>query len=105
MNDEYIIIITTCPDLTEAEKITEALISNKIAACVQTSEIRSTYLWKGNIETAPEIKLLIKTRTGLFDKVSASIKENSSYETPEIISVPIIMGSSEYLGWIDDVTV
>ena len=102
--NEYTIIISTCPDKIEADKISEALVEKKIAACVQISEIKSIYSWRGKIESGQEFRLDIKTRAALFDKAEAVIKELSSYDTPEIVSVPIVRGSRKYLGWIDEVT-
>ena len=79
-------------------------MNKRLAACVQQTEIKSSYHWKDKIETEPEIKLSIKTRTALFAEVAHTIKEESSYETPEIISTPIIDGSDEYLSWISEET-
>jgi periplasmic divalent cation tolerance protein len=102
----YIQIMTTTETKEEAEKIAQYLVEQKLAACVQiTGPIVSTYRWKGNVETACEWLCLIKTREGLYDKVETAIKKLHSYETPEIIAIPIIKGSSEYLSWLDDVLV
>ena len=102
----YIQVTTTTETKEEAEKIAQYLVEQKLAACVQiTGPIASTYRWKGKVETAQEWLCLIKTREDLYDKVEKAIKELHSYETPEIIAVPIIKGSSEYLSWLDDVLV
>ncbi|MGA2525792.1 MAG: divalent-cation tolerance protein CutA [Smithellaceae bacterium] len=102
----YIQVFTTTETKEEAEKIAQYLVEQKLAACVQiTGPIASTYRWKGKVETAQEWLCLIKTREDLYDKVEKAIKELHSYETPEIIAVPIVKGSSEYLSWLDDVLV
>ncbi len=102
----YIQITTTTETKEEAEKIAQYLVEQKLAACVQiTGPIASTYRWKGKVETASEWLCLIKTREDFYSKVEAAIKKLHSYETPEIIAVPIIKGSSEYLSWLDDVLV
>ena len=102
----YIQVFTTIETKEEAEKIAQYLVEQKLAACVQiTGPIASTYRWKGKVETAQEWLCLIKTREDLYDKVEKAIKELHSYETPEIIAVPIVKGSSEYLSWLDDVLV
>jgi len=99
----YIQISTTTETKEQAQKIAQYLVEQKFAACVQvTGPIESTYRWKGKIETADEWLCLIKTREDLFDKVEAAIKRLHSYETPEIIAVPILKGSKEYLHWIDN---
>ncbi|PKN51809.1 MAG: cytochrome C biogenesis protein CcdA [Deltaproteobacteria bacterium HGW-Deltaproteobacteria-13] len=101
----YIQISTTTETKEEAQKIAQYLVEQKLAACVQIcGPIESTYRWKGKIETANEWLCLIKTREDLFNKVEAAIKKLHSYETPEIIAVPIVKGSNEYLNWLDDET-
>ena len=101
----YIQISTTTESKEQAQKIARYLIDQKLAACVQISgPIESIYRWKGNVETAKEWLCLIKTRASLFRKVETAIKKLHPYETPEIIAVPIIKGSKEYLNWLDDET-
>jgi periplasmic divalent cation tolerance protein len=99
----YIQITTTTETKEEAQKIAQYLIEKKLAACVQIiGPVESTYRWKGNVETANEWLCLIKTLEGLFEKVETAIKKLHSYKTPEIIAVPIVKGSKEYLKWLDD---
>lgn len=99
----YIQISTTTDTREEAQKIARYLVDQKLAACVQiTGPIESTYRWKGKVETAAEWLCLIKTRDSFFKKVEAAIKKLHSYETPEIIAIPIVKGSREYLQWLDD---
>ena len=99
----YIQISTTTETKGQAQKIAQHLVDQKLAACVQISgPIESTYRWKGKVETAGEWLCLIKTRESLFSSVEAAIKKLHPYETPEIIAVPIIKGSAEYLKWLDD---
>jgi periplasmic divalent cation tolerance protein len=99
----YIQITTTTETKEEAEKIAQYLVEQKLAACVQIiGSIKSTYRWKGKVESAQEWLCLIKTPEELYDKVETAIKKLHSYETPEIIAVPIIKGSNEYLNWLDN---
>jgi len=101
----YIQISTTTETKEQAQKIALYLVEQKLAACVQISgPIESTYHWKGKVETAGEWLCLIKTLEELFAKVESAIKELHSYETPEIIAVPIVKGSKEYLNWLDKET-
>ncbi|MDI6722731.1 MAG: divalent-cation tolerance protein CutA [Candidatus Aenigmarchaeota archaeon] len=101
----YIQISTTTETKEQAQKIAKYLVAQKLVACVQISgPIESTYRWKGKVETAQEWLCLIKTRASLFGKVEAVIKKLHPYETPEIIAVPIIKGSKEYLNWLDKET-
>ncbi len=98
---EYLQIITTTEEKAEAERIARVLIEGRLAACAQIiGPITSTYSWKGQIETSEEWQCLIKTRADLFGEVERSIKSLHSYETAEIIAIPIITGSREYLDWM-----
>jgi periplasmic divalent cation tolerance protein len=99
----YIQISTTTETKEQAQTIAQYLVDTKLAACVQISgPITSTYRWKGKVENSQEWLCLIKTRNDLFIKVEAAIKKMHPYETPEIIAVPIVKGSKEYLNWIDE---
>ena len=99
----YIQISTTTETKEQAQKIAQYLVEAKLAACVQiTGPITSIYRWKGKVENAQEWFCLIKTTDDLYNKVEAAIKDLHTYETPEIIAVPIVKGSKEYLKWIDD---
>ena len=101
----YIQISTTTETKEQAQKIARLLVEQKLAACVQISgPIESIYRWKGNVETVREWLCVIKTRLALFKKVEAAIKKLHPYETPEIIAVPIIKGSKEYLNWLGEET-
>ena len=101
----YIQITTTTETKEQAQTITQHLVEAKLAACVQiVGPITSIYRWKGKVENAPEWLCLIKTRDDLYNKVEATIKSLHPYETPEIIAVPIVKGSKEYLQWISEET-
>jgi periplasmic divalent cation tolerance protein len=69
---------------------------------VQIFPIESVYIWQNKIYDENEIMMLIKSKTELFDKISVEIKENHSYEVPEIIQIPINNGLPEYLKWIEN---
>ncbi len=102
---DYVQIITTTDSRAAAEKIAETLVKEKIAACVQVSgPISSTYEWKGKIEQAEEWVCAIKTRKDFYSRVEVRIKALHTYETPEIIALPILEGNPAYLAWIDEVT-
>jgi periplasmic divalent cation tolerance protein len=101
----YIQISTTTETKEQAQKIARYLVEQKLAACVQiTGPIESTYRWKDKVETSTEWLCLVKTREILFEKVEAAIKKLHSYETPEIIAIPIVRGSKEYLNWLHEQT-
>lgn len=99
----FIQVSTTTENKEDAQRIVQYLVEQKLAACVQiTGPIESTYRWKGKVETASEWLCLIKTRDDLFEKVHDAIKNMHPYETPEIIALPVIKGSKEYLKWLND---
>lgn len=97
----FIQVTTTTETKEQAQDIAGRLIAEKLAACVQIiGPVVSTYRWKGKTETAEEWLCLMKTREELYPELEKSIKAMHSYETPEIIAVPIIRGSTDYLDWI-----
>ena len=100
----YCIILTTTPTQEEADKLADILLENRAAACIQSSAAVSSYRWKGKIERDNEIRLLIKTTDALYPRVEKLIKENHSYEVPQIVKLPITAGLTEYLNWISEET-
>lgn len=101
-----LIVITNAPDRNCALKIARALVERKLAACVNIlAECTSVYRWRGRLETATEVPLMIKTRAAIYDDVEAVIKSMHSYELPEIIAVPIERGLPDFLEWINAETV
>lgn len=97
----YLQVTTTTETKEQAQTIAQHLVETKLAVCVQiTGPITSIYRWKGKVENAQEWLCLIKTQNDLYNKVEAAIKKLHPYETPEIIAVPIINGSKEYLSWL-----
>jgi len=101
MESEFIQVFTTTDKKEEAEKITKVLIGKRLAACVQiVGPIESTYWWNGNIETAKEWLILIKSEKRLYKEIERVIKENHSYQVPEILAVPVMDGNPDYLRWL-----
>jgi len=99
--DAAILVLTSLPDREAAQKLAHALVTGRLAACVNIgTPVESMYHWQGQIETAHEVPLAIKTRAVLYPKVEALIGELHPYELPEIIAVSIAHGSAPYLDWI-----
>ncbi len=99
--DEMLVVLTNLPERAAALKLAEALVARRLAACVNVlGECASVYRWKGNVENATEVPVLIKTRAGLYAEVEAAIAEFHPYELPEIIAVPVTRGLGEYLEWV-----
>ena len=99
-----IIIQTTCSNKEEANKIAKELITNKLAACVQMSEIESCYIWEEAFCKDKEVLLNIKTKKEKFKKIQSKIKELHSYDLPEIISINIDKVSKDYKKFIGEST-
>lgn len=101
----YIQVTTTTETKEQAQIIARHLVDKKLAACVQIlGPITSTYRWKGKVEIAEEWLCLIKTREELYSEVEKAIKILHSYETPEIIAIPIVQGTPGYLNWLEEET-
>ena len=102
---EFAVVLTTCQSRSEAKRIASRLVTDHTAACVNiVDKITSIYEWKGKIEESTEVLMIIKTRWILADRVAGTIQGFSSYDCPEVVVLPIIDGSEEYLGWLTDVT-
>jgi periplasmic divalent cation tolerance protein len=99
-NSQYGIVLVTAASKTEAEAIALQLLQHKLAACISITSISSIYTWQNQIESAEEWQLIIKTDLSYFPQLASKIKELHSYETPEIIALPIIQASEDYLNWI-----
>jgi periplasmic divalent cation tolerance protein len=102
---EAVLIISNFPDQKTATLLAEALVEQRLAACVNVlSPCVSIYRWQGKIESAGEIPVLIKTRKQHYDRIEQLIKMMHPYELPEVIMVPITGGLPAYLQWIADTT-
>ena len=96
----YGLVLVTAGSPQEAEAIATSLVESQLAACVNILPIQSVYTWQGEINKEQEWQLLIKTDLAQFSHLEAKIRELHSYEVPEIIAIPILVGSQSYLDWI-----
>jgi periplasmic divalent cation tolerance protein len=100
-----IVVFITASDEDAAVKIARSLVEAKLAGCVNIiKNIRSVYRWEETVEDEPEVLMVAKTRKALFDELMKKVKELHSYTVPEIIALPIVEGSEDYLQWLRDVT-
>jgi len=98
---EFQIVLTTCGNAAEAEELARVLVEENLAACVNTLPgVNSIYRWQGEVETAQEYLLLIKSLSSNYDAIEQRIRALHTYELPEIIAVPIACGLTDYLNWI-----
>ena len=94
-------VMVTVEDQAQAEKIAEILMAAQLAACVQVvGPITSYFRWQGKNEKSTEYLCLIKSRRYLYDKIEAAIKKAHPYDVPEILAVPVVAGSADYLHWL-----
>lgn len=101
MPDAAILVLTHLPDRERAETLARALVTGRLAACVNVgAPVVSMYHWRGQFETAPEVPLVIKTRRALYGRVEAAIRAGHPYELPEIVAVTCTDGFAPYLDWI-----
>src|ERR1044072_963081 len=91
---EGVVVMMTAPSSEEAERIAEMLVKKKLAACVQVlPEMKSIYFWKGEVQRDNERLLLAKTTRANFEALEREVRAIHSYETPEIVALPIVAGS------------
>ena len=99
--DEAIVVFMTAANGEEAARLADLLIGAHLAACVQIlPEMESVYRWQGQVERQSEVLLIAKTTTAKFADLEREVRALHSYETPEIVAVPIVAGSSPYLEWL-----
>jgi periplasmic divalent cation tolerance protein len=99
---DKIVVFSTCGSEEEAVRIAKRLVEARIAACVNLMpKIRSVYRWQGKVEDSAEWMLLVKTSRPRFEAVRTALAAAHSYEVPEIIALPIVDGSPDYLAWLE----
>src|ERR1043165_683623 len=102
---DAIVVFMTAANGEEATRLAEMLVGAYLAACVQIlPEMESVYRWQGKIERQSEVLLLAKTTREKFAELEREVRALHSYDTPEIIAVPVVMGSAAYLDWLNSAT-
>src|ERR1044071_6549579 len=99
MDDDAIVVFMTAANGEEASRLAEMLVGAHLAACVQIlPEIESVYRWQGKVERQAEVLLIAKTTMGKFDELEREVRSLHSYDTPEIVAVPVTVGSATISG-------
>jgi periplasmic divalent cation tolerance protein len=93
------IVVTTCEDPAEVDKLVQSLMDQRLVACAQVEEIRSRYWWKGNVADEAEFRITFKTQTSLVQAARDAIIASHSYETPMVLSWPIDT-NDDYAAWV-----
>ncbi|MEW5746353.1 MAG: divalent-cation tolerance protein CutA [Nitrospirota bacterium] len=102
---EALVVYITAPDEDHAVTIARALVSERLAGCVNVvRNIRSVYSWEGKIEDDAEVLMIAKTQKHLFEALKRRVKELHRYSVPEVIALPVVAGSEDYLCWLGEVT-
>jgi periplasmic divalent cation tolerance protein len=95
-------VLCTCATEEEAEKLARLVVGSNLAACVNViPQVRSFYHWQGAIESAQEFLLIVKSSRERFPELRTTLESAHSYEIPEVLSLPIVDGSANYLNWMD----
>jgi periplasmic divalent cation tolerance protein len=102
MDNQFVVVFITVPSREEGKKIATYLVERKLAACVNVlGPIESIYTWNGELTTDEEALLVVKTNMQIFEgQFIPAVKEIHPYDVPEIIALPILKGSKDYLDWI-----
>ncbi len=103
--ESYIVIITTCASKEEAEELMQKLLKARLIACANIIPgVQSWFLWNGEITKENEVVVLMKSRKKYYPEIEEWIKTHHSYEVPEIIALPIVSASQDYLEWLHEET-
>jgi periplasmic divalent cation tolerance protein len=104
MDTNYIIVLVTTANKSEAEKISETLLREKIIACANIiNPVTSFFHWQGKVDKCEECLVVMKSRRDLFAELAQQVKRLHSYEVPEVLAFPIVEGSEAYLAWLGSV--
>jgi periplasmic divalent cation tolerance protein len=99
----YAVVLVTASSEAEGLKLKKVLMEARKAACVNIiSQVESHFWWKGKVDIADEVLLIIKTKVSSVNDIIKLVKEAHSYVIPEIIALPVIAGNDDYLKWVDE---
>jgi len=102
-DSRVVVLLTTVANESEAVRLARALTEERLAACVQRLPISSTYVWGGRVEEGDEHLLIVKTLSERFADVEKRIRELSTYEVPEIVTLEAASVSAAYESWLRSV--
>lgn len=96
------VILLTCSDEAEADKISESLLNKKLIACAKKLPVNSKFWWKGEIDNANEVLVILETVEEKFEEIEKEVKVHHSYETPMLFSIPIGSTTAEVNSWLEE---
>ena len=97
---ELIAVYTTVADDAAAQALARAAVSARLAACVQTEPIHSTYSWDGQLQSGPEVRVMFKTTRAMYAELERFILDSHPYELPAVYAVPVAFASPAYAKWV-----
>jgi len=104
MATDFVVVLVTTKDKAEAENISQTLLNEKLIACANIIHpVTSCFVWLGKVENAIECLVVLKSRADLFGELMQRVKALHSYAVPEVLALPIVEGSSDYLAWMSSV--
>ena len=104
-SDKLLVILVTAVNQEEAVRIGKGMVKAKLAACANIIPgIQSIYRWKGKVVKAQEVLLILKSTKPRYRALEKAIKAIHTYETPEILALPVKEGLDQYMGWVRDET-
>ena len=99
--DDFLQVITSCGDHDQAQELARGAIDARLAACVQiTAAVTSIYRWEGKVEQSAEVLCIFKTSRAAYPALEALIRSRHTYTLPEILAIPVVTGSADYLNWL-----
>lgn len=104
MRSNFVELVLTCGSWQEAQKIADKLLEQKLVACVEFMEIKSKYWWKGSVDQADEVKLIMTTASHLFESVEAEVKKLHSYDRFVLAEIPLSQVSTGVAEWLKNNT-
>lgn len=102
MSTEMSYVLWSCPNEKEAKHVIHTLLDERLIACASIFPVMSIYRWEGKIEEEQEVKVLLKTRTVVFNQLCSRIQDLCSYEVPEVTQLPVEQANPEYLSWLTE---
>jgi periplasmic divalent cation tolerance protein len=102
---DAIVVLITAVSREEADRIARRLVEDRLAACITiVPHVRSIFMWEQKLSQEDEVLLLVKSRRAQFAQLAEAVKRLHSYSVPEIIALPVVMGSADYLRWVSEST-
>lgn len=102
---EYSVVLITASSQEEAERISRTMVEERLFACTNIiAQVRSFFHWEGKLCDEKEALIIAKTKTGLFNEVVKRVRQLHSYKVPEVLFLPVVQGSEDYLLWVDKET-